>query len=151
MTPTVDVERTCVIDAPPEAVFALVADPAENPSFTPSLVDITDVEATEIGKRGRYVFRMLGLTTEGTFEDVAFERPTRRRYELAGDIRGIISWRVDPSNGGSRVRYRASFEVPGPPVVNRVAVPFVRRFARNEADALLSNLRERLETDERRT
>lgn len=137
----IEVDEEIVIDAQPAEVFDFIADPTNHERFTPSIVAITDVEEHDVGKRGAYEFEMVGVTTEGRFMDVTFERPTERSYELEGDITGTVTWTIEAVDGGSRVRYRSSIEFPGPDIVETVAEPVLRRFSENEVESALTQLR----------
>jgi carbon monoxide dehydrogenase subunit G len=137
----VELDQETVIDAPPEEVFEFIADPHNHERFTPSIVDVSDVGETDVGKEGAYTFKMVGVPLEGRFSDLTFDPPTERSYELTGDITGTITWTIEETDGGSRVRYQSTVEFPGPDLLETVTEPVVRRFSENEIESTLKQLR----------
>jgi hypothetical protein len=122
-------------------VFDYIADPHNHEKFTPSIVDVSDVEEADVGKRGAYTFKMVGVAMEGRFSDTTFGRPTERSYDLTGDITGSITWTIEDVDGGSHVRYQSTVEFPGPDLLETVTEPVVRRFSENEIESALEQLR----------
>lgn len=53
------------VDASPETTFEYIAVPKNHPKILPSLVEISNGEGTDVGKRGRYVFEMVGQAMGG--------------------------------------------------------------------------------------
>lgn len=143
-----EIDEEIRIDAPPETVFDVVADPHNHVLFTPSVAEISDVAETDVGKRGRYEFEVAGVRTDGTFEDTAFDPPRERAYDLEGDFTGSIRWTVEEADGGSLVTFRSSTDLPGPDLLDAVTEPVARRFLRREATSLLANLKALVEEEE---
>lgn len=144
----IEIDETVETEVPPGEVFDFIADPYNHVKFTPSLMDVSDVEETDVGKAGNYAFKMIGTRMEGRFEDVAFDRPTERRYELSGDIGGFVAWHIDDVDGGSRVRYRSEIDPPGPDLLDTLTDPVAERFLTREAKSTLENLTVLLEESE---
>lgn len=136
----IEIDEEIETAVPPGEVFDFIADPHNHMKFTPSLMDISDVEETDIGKRGRYAFKMVGARMDGWFDDETFEPPTERRYELSGDIEGYVAWEIDAVDGGSRVRYRSEIDPPGPDLLDSLTDPVAKRFLTREAASTLENL-----------
>lgn len=139
-------ERTHV-EASPEEVFDYIADPHNHPKFTPSLIEITDVEENEVGKEGRFVFKMVGTSLEGRFVDEEFDRPSLRTYELEGDIDGRVTWSIDETNDGVEVRYESPIEPPGPDLLEAVTEPIMQRYLESETESTLKNLKALVEAE----
>ena len=84
---------------------------------------------------------MVGTTLEGRFEDVEFDRPNRRRYELEGDLDGSVTWVIEPADGGSRIEYRSTIDLPGPDLFDAITDRVAKRFLVQEAESTLENLK----------
>lgn len=136
----IEIDEAVETEVPPGEVFDFIADPYNHVKFTPSLMDISDVEETDVGKRGNYAFKMVGARMEGRFEDETFDPPTERRYELTGDIEGTVAWQVEEVDDRSRVRYRSSIDPPGPDLLNTLTDPVAERFLTRDAASTLENL-----------
>ena len=129
------------IDRPPEAVFAIVGDAANNPRWRKRVTrtEWLDAGPMRVGRRGRQVSRMLGR--EWIVEAVVDEWDPPRRvawrtvagpldvrsfYELAADGDGTLL------TGGGEGRIRGRFG----PMLTRLAVPGFERQARADVEAL---------------
>lgn len=137
----IEVEAETTASASPETVFEFIADPNNHPKILPSLVEISDVESNDVGKQGRYVFKMVGQAMEGQFTDIEFDRPNRRAYELTGDIEGTVTWSIDGVEEGTQVVYLQETEPLGPDLLEIVTEPIAKTFLQREADTMIENLR----------
>lgn len=144
----IEIDEAVETEVPPGEVFDFIADPYNHVKFTPSLMDISDVEAGDVGKQGNYAFKMVGARMEGRFDDETFDPPNERRYELSGDIEGSVAWQVEEVDDGSRVRYRSSIDPPGPDLLESLTDPVAKRFLTREAESTLENLTVLLEEAE---
>lgn len=141
----IDQDNSIEIAASPESVFDFVADPDNHPDFMPSLRAVGDVRENDVGMQGTYTFSMLGAKLTGTFTDVVFERPQKRSYELAGDIRGTVTWLVEETTDGARLRCKSSLSFPGPAILDGVAEAVIGRLLEKEFEATLVNIQVMLE------
>lgn len=137
----IELEERTHVDASPEEVFDYIADPHNHPKFMPSLMEITDVDENEVGKEGRFVFKMVGTSLEGRFVDEEFDRPSLRTYDLRGDIDGRVTWTVEEADEGAEVRYESPLEPPGPDLLGPVTEPIMERYLQSEAESTLKNLK----------
>ena len=129
------------VEASPETVFDFIAVPENHVKILPSLVEISDVEETDVGERGRYVFKMVGQSMEGAFDDIEFDRPNRRAYDLTGDIDGTVTWTIEAANEGADVEYHQELDLPGPDLLDTITEPIARTFLQRETDTMMENLR----------
>jgi carbon monoxide dehydrogenase subunit G len=137
----IELEIKSDIDAPPETVFEFIADPHNHTKILPSLVEVSNVEETDTGKEGRYVFNMVGQEIDGGFSDTEFESPNRRAYETTGGLEGEVRWTIEGTNEGAHVTYEQETVVPGPELFDVVTDPVARTFLQREADTMIENLR----------
>jgi carbon monoxide dehydrogenase subunit G len=137
----IEIEAETTVDASPETVFEFIAVPKNHPKIMPSLIEISNVRDTDIGKQGRYVFKMVGQAMEGQFTDTEFDRPNQRAYELTGDIEGTVTWTIEASGEGAHVNYDQETDPPGPDMLETVTEPIASTFLQREADTTVENLR----------
>lgn len=110
------VTATIHVDASPEVVFDLVADPARGPEWQTLVTEIGAVAGRPGGIGSSYVgyYRVAGRRVEGRFVMTAAERPTL--LQVAGTTRGgWVRWTtiVEPAGEGSVVRASLEYELPG--------------------------------------
>lgn len=137
----IEFDQRIDVDASPEEVFELLADPRNHQKFMPSLTDISEVSDNDVGKRGVYEFEMVGTSMTGEFADTAYDPPNRRAYDFTGDIEGTVEWTVEAGDGESRVRYRSTIDMPGPDLLDAITDPVAKRFMRQEVESTLENLK----------
>ncbi|MEU3603327.1 SRPBCC family protein [Streptomyces sp. NPDC006798] len=108
------------IDAPPEAVFAALARPADYPRWWPQVRAVTDLG----DGRGSARFRSLL-----PYELAVTARAVRRdpesgvlQIDLRGDLEGWARWTVGPRGPGTRAVYDQEVEIRRP-LMRRLAVP----------------------------
>lgn len=137
----IEIEDQIETEASPEEAFDFIADPRNHPKFSSALSDVSDVSEGAVGKEGEWTFEIAGVTLSGRFWDTEFDRPNKRHYELEGDLGGSETWIVDAADGGSRITYRTTVEIPGPDLLSAITEPVAKRLMRNDAETKLRNLR----------
>lgn len=114
------------VDAPPELVFDLAADPSRGPDWQTLIHELGEVSGRPGGVGSSYIgyYRVAGRKLEGHFIVTAAERPSL--LQLAGTTRGgWTRWTtmVEPSpGGGSDVTVTLEYELPGEIVGNLFGV-----------------------------
>jgi len=143
----VEASATTTVDAPVEAVFGYMDRPENQVEITPSLTRSEPLdELPNGGKRVAYTYTMGGVDLDGEIEAVEYEPESRVRWEMTGDLTGEIMWTFESVDGGTRVTYATTYDLPVP-VIDRLAEPFVERYNERELRTTLENLRTRLETE----
>jgi hypothetical protein len=135
------------IDRPPEVVFALVGDAANNPRWRKNVVrtEWLDDGPMRVGRRGRQTARALGREWTAEAEVVEWSPPNAVGWQTIQGPMTVRSWfRVEPDGDGSLVTGGAegSFRGPLGPLLTWLAVPGMVR----QANADLTALREHLES-----
>ena len=129
------------LSPPVERVFDFMDAPAHQARITPSLSDSTLLERLPNGgSRAHYVYRILGLSFSGEVRATDYVPNERIVWSMTGDLQGTLRWYFEPIDGGSRLTYAATYEVPGPSLLRPLARPLIRRYNEREIHALLRNL-----------
>lgn len=141
----VTVSESIHIDASVESVFRYLDDPYHHVEVTPSLVEVRNVKPLENGgKRADHTYRMAGVSLDGELVEMIHEDNQRLHFELRGQLEGELDLRMTAEDGGTRLSYAATYELPGR-VLSRVAEPFVQRYNQRELRTTLHNIKDRLE------
>jgi ribosome-associated toxin RatA of RatAB toxin-antitoxin module len=140
------IKRSIVIDAPPKEIFAYLDDPVHWPEIWPSMVEVKDVEKLpEGGHRFHWVYKMAGLRFEGETKNVVREPDRHFLAKSTGQIPAEFDWTFLPENGGTKIELKTEYEIPAK-LLAKVTEPFVRKLNEREAEVVLANLKDRLET-----
>ena len=107
---------TVRVDASPETVFDIVADPARTPEWQSLVAEMLDMSGRPAGVGASYVarYKVAGRRLETRFVVTAAERPTL--LAVAGTTRGgWVGWTtvIERAGDGSIVRAALEFELPG--------------------------------------
>ena len=110
---------TLHVDASPEIVFDLVADPARAPEWQTRLAAMGEISGRPGGVGSSYTgyYGVAGRRLQGRFVITAAERP--RIHQAAGTTRGgWTRWTtfIEPADEGSNVRVSLEYELPGEPL-----------------------------------
>jgi len=104
------------IEAPPAAVFDMIADPARSPEWQTLLVEMGDIAGRPGGIGSSFVgfYRVAGRKLAGRFIVTAAERP--RTFQVNGTTTGgWARWTtmIEPDGPASRVSVKLEYELPG--------------------------------------
>ena len=107
---------TLHVDARPEIVFDLIADPSRSPEWQKLNVELGEISGRPGGVGSSYsgYYHVAGRRIEARFVVTAAERP--EIYQVAGTARGgWARWTtfVEPGEGGADVRVSLEYELPG--------------------------------------
>jgi Polyketide cyclase / dehydrase and lipid transport len=135
------------IDRPPDEVFAVVGDAANNPSWRKNVVrtEWLDAGPMRVGRRGRQTARLFGREWTSEAEIVEWDPPRTAAWQtVQGPVTVRSRIRVEPNGSGSLVTGSAdgSFRGVLGPLLTRLAVPGMVR----QASADLAGLRRHLES-----
>ncbi len=142
------IEKSVLIETDAGRVFDHLADPKNFLEIWPSLIAVDNVQMREGGKADwDWTYKMAGLRFHGRSETVEADRPRRRVTKNEKGIPSTFEWTFEQRDHGTEVRVRVDYEFPVP-LLGKLAAPFLRRMNEREAETLLENLKERLETME---
>jgi len=139
---------TGVIDAPPEAVFAFVADAENNPTWHAHVREThwIDDGPTRLGRRGRQFGHLWGRDWVFVAEVAEWDPPHHVAFQVIEGFRVRTTIDVQPSDGGAaRVTLTVrTMPLPGPGV-DAFASRLMKFATRRRENADFRRLREALE------
>ena len=138
------VERSITINAPVEKVFNYIEDPMNNPEWVPSIMEITDVSGSGVGKHHRWTYKMAGVLLKGetTFtEHIPNERIVS---QSKGGVTSTWILNFKTHDGGTMMELDIEYTIPIP-VLGKIAEKIVLKRNEREADLAISNIKEKME------
>ncbi|MFW6017911.1 MAG: SRPBCC family protein [Halapricum sp.] len=106
-------ETDVTVSASPRTAFAFVADPYNLVKLIPGLIAVSDVSERADGtRRGRYEYKMAGVSLTGSFEDSQYEEPALLVRSLSGAIEGTWRYRFEEAPGGTTISHATKLEFP---------------------------------------
>ena len=140
------ITRTITINAPVEKVFTYVTEPTNLPEFWPSMIEVRDVRRLPNGGPAfHWVYKMAGLRFEGDSETTEFVANQHQVTRSESGIPNTFVWNYRAENGGTRLDLEVEYTVPIP-VLGKLAEAVIVKANEREADTMLANLKDRMET-----
>ena len=122
------------VDAPPERVFALLADIEQWPRWQPSVTEATIRGQDALSAGATFVWKS-GTRITSTVELFDSPRAIGWRGRAIG-TRAIHVWHLDPDGTGTLVRTEESMEGPLPRLMPRMVRKMLENGVRETLDAL---------------
>ncbi len=139
------IEKSLLINAPVEQVFAFMAKPENLPEIWPSLQEVRNVQPLPNGGYAYdWTYKMAGIRLEGHAEWTEFVKNQRIVDENEGGIPSTFIWTYQPEAGGTRVSVSVDYTIPGA-VLGKLAEPIVHKMNEREAETVLANLKAHME------
>lgn len=144
----VKIERTIIINAPVERVFAYMTDPANLPGIWPCLVEVSDLVQTREGTGTTYnwVYKMAGAHFEGTAKIIEFIPNQCLVVKDEGGINAIRTITLQLSEGRTKYTLQMEYVLPAS-LLGELDAGFIQRLNECEADVVLANLKAKMETE----
>ena len=127
-----------------EKVFAYYALP-DHLTAWPHMVHVTDVQDLPGGGYShRWTYNLSGMRVDGTVEDIELVTNQRRVSKIRGAIDLTLTARFQPEDGGTKMAVEVEFSVPTP-LIGRVIGAFIIGSMESQIDAMLANIKARME------
>jgi uncharacterized protein YndB with AHSA1/START domain len=113
------VEVSEVIDAPPQAVWDVVADPKNLPMWDHHIYEVKGVPKTGLRPGTEYTtgVKFMGARAHASARVLELEPARYSKIELHGMIDGIVETWLEPMDGGrTRLRHRVAYRFKGGPI-----------------------------------
>ncbi len=138
-------EKSVMIKAPVEKVFDFMADANNFPEIWPSMVEVRDVQRSAAGgNKFNFTYKMAGMRIEGASEATEWIKNQRNVTESTKGIQSRFVWTYQPEAGGTKLTVQVEYTVPVP-LLGKLAEAFIIKQNQNEMDAMLANLKARME------
>ena len=142
----VKLERSIFINAPVEKVFTYHADAHNSPEYWPSFVEVKDVETLPNGgQKFGWVYKMAGIKLNGSTTTPEYEENKKLVTKSEGGIDSTFTYTYEPEGDGTRFNMVVEYDIPVP-VVGKLAESFILKMNEREADTVMGNLKDILET-----
>ena len=142
----VKTEKSVTINAPVEKVFAYMTDPTNLPEIWPSMVEVKDVKRSPDGSHSfGWVYKMACMRFEGTSATTEIVTNQRVVAETKGGIPSKFVWTYQAEDGGTKLTMAVEYTVPVP-LLGKLAEALIVRQNEHEAEVMLANLKDRMET-----
>ena len=134
------------IDTPVERVFEFLVDPNHLPEIWPNIVEVKNVKKSKDtqGFNFNWTYKMSGVPFEGKCETIEYTPYERLVVKSNKALDSTITWRFQPSGRETHVTLRFEYQIPSS-LLKRVNEEFVIQENEHEVEALLQNLKSRLE------
>ncbi|MEW5941703.1 MAG: SRPBCC family protein [Chloroflexota bacterium] len=142
----VKLHKSITINAPIDKVFAFMDDPAHLPEIWPSMLEVKDVTpAAAGGSNFGWVYKMAGMRFEGASETTEHETNKHTQTRSVKGIESKFDWNYKAHNGSTDLEVDIEYNVPIP-LIGKLAESFIVKQNEHEADTLLANLKDQMET-----
>jgi len=138
--------RDIRVDTPVERVFDFLLDPNNLPEIWPNIIEVKNVKKSKDteGFNFNWTYKMSGLPFEGKCETIEYTRYERLVVKSNKALDSTITWRFQPSGRETHVTLRFEYQIPSS-LLKRMKEEIVIQENEHEVDALLQNLKSRLE------
>lgn len=145
----IKIKKSIRIDAPVSRVFDFASNPENMPAFWPSMVEVTDVKrGADGGYAFDWVYKMAGVRFRGHSDPLAHEKDSLVVTRSKKGIPSTFRWHFQAEKGGTLLNLEVDYELPGK-LLDKLAEPIVKRINEREADTVLANIKEMVETGKR--
>jgi uncharacterized protein YndB with AHSA1/START domain len=145
-----NLQEQILIAAPPERIFALLAQPERGPEWTPNLTSVERTSTVDSGPglETAIVANVAGRTSRGVGRCLAWEPPQRMVLESSLDV-GVTSTTTFELTGqgpGTRVVARVDYTLPPTGIGKLVGGLLGETMARRDLRKALANLKRIVES-----
>lgn len=109
------IEKSIVINAPPEKVFFLLTDREEVPKWNRLIREarVTSKERIGVGSTVHYVGEAGGARGEWDTETTEWMKDRTYAWRTtSGDVAMLVTWTLKDVNGGTEIKYELLYELP---------------------------------------
>ena len=143
---TKKIVRDVRIDTPIERVFEFLGDPNNLPEIWPNVIEVKNVKKSKNneGFNFNWAYKMSGLSFEGKCETIEYRPYERLVIKSNKGLDSTITWIFQPTGRETHVTFSFEYQIPSS-LLKRMKEEIVVKENEHEVEALLQNLRSRLE------
>ena len=138
--------RDIRLNVPFDQVFSFVVDPRNLPEIWPNIVEVKNVKKSKSneGFNFNWVYKMTGEQFEGNCETIEYRPYDRFAIKTSNGLNSTITWSFRPTSQETQVTLQFEYQIPAS-LLKRTKEEIVTQETEHELDAMLQNLRTRLE------
>ena len=134
------IQRSIIINAPPEKVFAYLQDPMNVPEWLPGMIEVRNITGSDVGQRYEWTYKMLGIHFNGESEVTEIIQNERFVLKSKAGIESIWVYTYEPHEGGTKLSLDLDYKVPVP-VLGKLAEKLVLKTNEREAELAMENIK----------
>jgi carbon monoxide dehydrogenase subunit G len=134
------IQKSIIINAPPEKVFAYLEDPMNVPEWLPGMIEARNITGSGVGQRFEWTYKMLGIQFKGETEVTEVIQNQRSVEKSKAGIESIWVYTYEPHEGGTKLSMDIDYKVPVP-VLGKLAEKLVLKTNEREAELALENIK----------
>ena len=138
--------KSATIQAPPERVFEVLADPTLASEMNPDLTIISYTPSPIGGFDNTWEYKMSGFKFKGDTKMRVVEKPYNTTYETTGDLPSTWKWQLESQGEATTVRVELDYKIPGI-LNNPLTRPMVERTNEKVITNQIANLKRLSETN----
>ena len=140
------IQRTIDIKAPVQRVYEFLTQPANLPSFWPSMVEVTNVVTRAADTRDfDWVYKMAGVRLKGHTNCEEVKAPNLLVTRSEGAVSSTFRWTFKGLDGaGTKLTCEVEYTIPVP-VLGKIGEALIAKINEREMETTLSNLKDVME------
>ena len=142
------ITRDIQVNTSIDRVFDFLADPNNLPEIWPNVIEVKSVKKTSTNNEYTFnwIYKMSGLPFEGKCETIEYTPNERLAFQCTKGLNAKIFWKFLPAGSGTHLTLRFEYEIPAS-LLKRIKDEIVARGNEHEVDAMLQNVKSRLELE----
>lgn len=142
------ITRDIQVNIPVDRVFDFLADPNNLPEIWPNVIEVKNVKRSKTNDSFTFnwVYKMSGIQFDGKCEAVEYVPYDRLVIQSSKGLDCTINWKFRPGGQTTHLTLRFEHEIPSS-LVKRTKEEIVLRENEHELEAMLQNLKSRLELE----
>jgi uncharacterized membrane protein len=142
------ITRDIQVNTPVDRVFGFLSDPNNLPEIWPNIIEVKNVKRTKADDSNTFnwMYKMSGMHLEGKCETIENQPNERLAFQSTKGLDATIYWRFQPAGTATQLTVRFEYEIPSP-LLKRIKDEIVVRENEHEVEAMLQNVKSRLELE----
>ena len=118
------VEKSIVINAPVEAIYAYLTDPTKGTEWMTSLSEVRDIKGEGVGQTYDWTYRMMGIPLDGSTTVLEQVPNERIKYETTGGVKSTWLHTLAFDGKATTLKLKIDYIIPIP-VLGKLAEKLV--------------------------
>jgi uncharacterized membrane protein len=144
------ITRDIQVNTPVDRVFDFLADPNNLPEIWPNVIEVKNLKKTKTnnGYIFNWSYKMSGLLFEGKCETLEHTHNEMLAFQSTKGLDATVFWKFQPAATATHLTLRFEYEIPSS-LLRRIKDEIIvhENENENEVDAMLKNIKSRLEME----